>query len=119
MDPLVSPLITTLKKTIPLEMRSASDSTEHLEGVLSRHHLPQCYTLLTEAFGPPAKDFSKAAIFEPDTQKVVEQLGGIRTDQCLFLKPAGTLRVAYAALWPWASDPTRVTLKVSVCELRP
>jgi len=119
MDPLVSPLIAALKKTIPLEVRSASASDERLEAVLSRPDLQRCYGLLTEALGPPAKEFSKAATFEPDMQRVVGQLGGIRTDQCLFLKRSEDQRVIYAALWPWASDATRITLKVGVYELRP
>jgi len=119
MDSLVGPLIAALTKTISLEVRSASASDERLEAVLSRPNLQRCYGLLTEALGPPAKEFGKAATFEPDMQRVVEQLGGIRTDQCLFLKPAGAQRVAYAALWPWASDPTRVTLKVGVCGVPP
>ena len=115
----MNPLIEALKKAIPLELRSAADSTDRLEGVLSRQHLPKCYALLTETLGPPAKEFGKAADFKADMQRVVERLGGIRTDQCLFLTRAEDRRVIYAALWPWASDASRITLKVGVCDVRP
>ncbi len=105
-------LIASVKQAIPLEIRVAPDSNEYLEGVLTRHDLQRCYELLNNAFGTPVKEFGKAAVFEANIQEIVRKLGGIRLDQCLFLQPYGTPQMAYAALWPWASDPTRITLKV-------
>ena len=39
-------------------------------------------------------------------------------DQCLYLKPCDGEQAVYAALWPWASDPRRVTLKVGTLALK-
>ena len=108
---MIEPLIVALKQAIPMLVRSAPSTGNYLEGVLSRQDLQRCYALLSEAFGPPAKDFGKPAMFEPAIYKVVQGLGGVRAEQCLFLKLDGS-QMAYAALWPWASDPVRITLKI-------
>jgi len=106
-------LIEAIKKTISLwEVRSAPTATDRLEVVVARRDLDRVCQLLQEAFGPAAKEFGKPSKFDATAQKVVEQLGGIRQDQCLFLKPDASAEVAYAVLWPWSSDSTRVTLKV-------
>jgi hypothetical protein len=109
---LLRPLVRALQGGVPLlETRSAPPSGDALEGVLHRQELQRCYELLKEALGPPAKEFGAQVRFDRPAQQVVDALGGIRKDQCLFLKPDGD-QVAYAALWPWASDAQRVTLRV-------
>ncbi len=75
--------------------------------------------VLRKALGAPAKAFNQAARFDGGMQRVVERLGGIRDDQCLFLKPGTDQALAYAALWPWESDSTRVTLKVGTTKQEP
>ena len=115
MDDLISPLVETLRKTLTMVVRSAPSSGDSLEAVLSRDDLSRCCALLSEAFGPPVKEFDKAAKFDRATQKLVEHMGGIRVEQCLFLKQRENQHTAYAALWPWASDTTRVTLKIGLC----
>ena len=111
----IKPLVQALRKTLTfVEVRAAPPSGDHLEGVLSRQELERCHAQLCEALGPPVKEFGRNATFDHKTQKTVEALGGVRIDQCLFLVPQEARRVVYAALWPWASDPTRVTLKVGV-----
>jgi hypothetical protein len=82
--------------------------------VLARGDLSRCCQLLAGALGPPAKEFGKTVRFAKPAQAVVEHLGGIRPDQCLFLKEEPNQPIAFAALWPWASNPQRVTLKVGV-----
>lgn len=115
MNAIMTPLIEALKRDIPMLVRAAPSSGDSLEGVLSRPDLQRCYTLLKEALGPPVKDFAQPVPSEATIRKAVEGLGGIRTEQCLFLKfsdpPQGGI---YAALWPWASDPTRITLKIGL-----
>ena len=117
MDPMLKSLIASLRSTIPMLVRSAPASEDYLEGVLAREELQRCCALLSERLAPPIKDFGKAAAFEPPVQKVVASLGGIRLEQCLFLKQGEEGHAVYAALWPWASDPLRITLKVGVSRL--
>jgi hypothetical protein len=43
-------------------------------------------------------------------------MGGLRKGQSFFYRLEGH-QVIYAALWPWESDPTKITLKSGVSEL--
>ena len=111
---LIRSLVEALRKEVPMLVRSAPASGDYLEGVLPRQNLERCCATLTSALGPPIKEFSKAGTFEPAVQRLVDRLGGLRFDQCLFLKHGGDESVIYATLWPWASDATRLTLKVGL-----
>jgi hypothetical protein len=113
---LVPLLIGTLKRTIPMEIRTAPDSGAYLEGVLVRENLKPCVDLLHQSLGPPAKPFGEQARFDGEMQRVVDRLGGVWVTQCLFLKPIASQQVAYAALWPWRVDSQRVTLKVGTVD---
>ena len=110
----VGPLIAALKQAIPLELRSTPNPSEYLEGVLSRQDLKACYELLVRHFGAAAKEFGKPAAFTGAAARGVERVGGIETNQCLFLSITDERSAVYAALWPWQSDPMRVTLKVGI-----
>ena len=109
---VIRPLIESLSKALALEVRATPQSGESLEAVLDRQELQRCYQILSDALGSPAKEFGEAATFEPKLKQAVDTIGGIRLDQCLFLKQCEGGQLAYAALWPWASDPKRVTLKI-------
>ena len=113
---MITPLINALRGEVPMLVRTAPSSGDFLEGVFSRQDLSRCYALLRDALGQPAKEFDRPPAFEPAVQAIVEKLGGCRPEQCLFLKRDEAGRTIYAALWPWASDQTRITLKVGVCE---
>ena len=117
MDALTIPLIETLKTSIPMLVRSAPSTGDYLEGVLSRQDLARCAALLNDALGPAAKDFGQDAKLEPPVQRAIDARGGIRREQCLYVKSIASGQVVYAALWPWASDPTRITLKVGIFQL--
>ena len=114
MDALISPLIEALRHAIPMVVRVASDSGDYLEGVFSRGDLPRAEALLRKTLGPPIKEFGATASFERTTQDLVNRVGGIRIEQCPFFQQRQSPPIAYAALWPWASDTTRITLKVGV-----
>ena len=114
MDALISPLIEALRKAVPMVVRTAPPSGDYLEGVFSRGDLERCTMLLKETFGPPAKEFGAVPVFSQSLHPVITHLGGIRPDQCLFLRQREPEPIAYAALWPWASDATRITLKVGL-----
>ena len=118
MDALISPLIETLKHAVPMLVRSAPSTGDSLEGVLSRQDLARCAALLSEALGPAAKDFGQSPKLEPRVQRAIDARGGIRREQCLYVKPIASGQAVYAALWPWASDPTRITLKVGIFQLQ-
>ena len=115
MAPATKPLIDALQQAIPfVEKRGASPAGDYFEGVLSREDLGACCELLSGTFGPAAKEFGKVVRFTRQCQTMVATLGGIRPDQCLFIKEEANRPVAFAALWPWASNSDRITLKVGV-----
>ena len=114
---IIQPLIEVLRTTLTLEVRTAPASGDYLEAVLQRPELRRCHELLSNTLGAPVKEFNKAASFDAAHQRAVNGIGGIRLEQCLFLKPYGDKQAAYAALWPWASDPKRVTLKLGILAL--
>jgi len=119
MKAVVTQLIGTLKQSIEfVELRTAHESECYFEAVLLRPHLSGCCDRLQQALGPPLKDFEQPVQFEPAIQRAVALLGGIQIDQCLFFARGEGQQVAYAALWPWASDATRITLKVGLLELK-
>ena len=119
MEERIKALIAELKNTIRfVELRKAPPAGDYLEGVLLRKDLSRCCGLLAKAFGPPLKEFGQPAAFAPDAQQAVDAAGGIRVNQCFFLAPQGAGGVAYAALWPWESNPTRLTLKVGAWQAR-
>ncbi len=97
-----------------LERRSPAERLDYLEGVFSRKELKSCYDLLKEQFGSPTKDFGQPPKFDKQTTGIVEKVGGIWTEQCLFFLKVDGNNAIYAALWPWASDASKVTLKAGV-----
>lgn len=113
--PLLQPLIESLQKQVPMLVRRAPPSGDYLESVLSGQDLPRCCELLTTALGAPVKEFGKqAAALDGTLQWAVKSVGGVRIEQCLYLKQSEGQEIVYAALWPWASDAARVTLKIGI-----
>ena len=115
----VGQLATKLKGTLQfLEVRTTPMVTDYFEAVLGRSDLQRCTALLVDAFGPPAKNFDQVATLEPKIRKAIDTIGGIQHGQCLFLNHEDPTRLGYAALWPWASNHERITLKMGMIAVR-
>ena len=113
----LAPLLSALRQGIPMVVRKQRPSGDYLEGVLAHHDLARCCELLRGTLGEPAKEFGKDAKLDRAVQKAIGAIGGIRTEQCLFLAQPEPQRMVYATLWPWASDPAQITLKIGTLEL--
>ena len=111
---VITSLITSLSRDVPLEIRAKAEQGTALEAVCRRHDLPQLSALLISIFGPPLKPFDQPVRLSRAIQAVIYPLGGIRREQCLFLKWFDTQHAGYATLWPWKSDPDCVTVKIGV-----
>lgn len=109
----VADVIAAVKAGVPLDVRAKASTAGYLEAVVLRPQLAQCEALLRAALGEPVKTFGAKASLPPDLKKAVDKIGGVWPDQCLYAAPGegGTL---YAALWPWKSDPARITLKLGL-----
>jgi hypothetical protein len=102
--------IDEMKEKLSLEIRSSVQDTNYFEAVIERKDLAVIQSILTCHLGPAAKEPGKEAAFSKEIQEVVNTLGGIRGDQSFYYKKEGK-QVAYTALWPWQSNPQRITLK--------
>jgi hypothetical protein len=109
-------MIEEIKKTLKMEIRPNSQELEYLEAVLHKKDLDLLHPLLRRHLGPPAKEPWENATMPKEIQKLVDSLGGLRNEQSFFYRQDGH-QVIYAAIWPWESDPNKVTLKSGVSEI--
>jgi hypothetical protein len=109
-------LIEEIKKAMTLEIRSNSQGSEYLEAVIDTKDLELLHSLLKKYLGPAAKEHGEEANLPEEIQDMVDSLGGLRNDQSFFYKREGH-QVVYAALWPWGSNPNKITLKCGVREM--
>lgn len=109
----VAALIGAVTSGVPLQVRAAASTDDYLEAVVARDQLARCEGILRGALGEPVKAFGAKAALPPQLKNAMERIGGVWTDQCLYAAPGagGTL---YAALWPWKSDASRITLKLGM-----
>ena len=103
-------MIQEIRENVKMEIRPDSQGTEYLEAVIDRDDMESLLLILIKHLGAAAKGPGKSAKFPPEIQGLVDDLGGLRIEQTFFYKRDGTA-VVYAALWPWQSNPNRITLK--------
>jgi len=111
-------LVEEIEKTLKMEIRLTSEGGKYLEAVITLQDLDLLNSLLKEHLGPATKVSGKEVYFPKKIQELVDSLGGLRIEQSFFYKQDGT-QVIYAAIWPWQSDPNRITLKSGVSEVIP
>lgn len=112
--PALQQLIREIHVLKPKEVRSESRDF-YLEAVVLREGLEAYEVLLEAVFGKPAKPFDEKGGFSGSLDEMVDSIGGIDKDQCLYLRRFEDGRVLFAALWPWG-DPANITLKLGVFE---
>ncbi len=103
-------LIEEIKEVVSMEIRSNSQGSDYLEAVINTKDLELLHSLLRKYLGSAAKDYGKEANLPKEIQTIVDLLGGLRIEQSFFFRKDGD-QVTYAAIWPWKSDPTKITLK--------
>ena len=109
-------MIEELKGTLRMEIRSNSLELEYLEAVLQTNDLELLHSLLRKHLGPAAKESGKEANLPKEIGALVDALGGLRKEQSFFYRQDGH-QVIYAAIWPWQSNPNKVTLKAGISTL--
>jgi len=107
-----------MKKTLKMEIRFTSKGGEYFEAIITLEELDALNSLLREHLGPATKVSGKEVYFPTKIQELVDSLGGLRIEQSFFYRQDGT-QVIFAAIWPWQSDPNRITLKSGVSEAVP
>jgi Fe-S cluster assembly scaffold protein SufB len=109
-------LIKEIKETLRMEIRPNSQGLEYLEAVINKKDLELLNSLLKKHLGSAAKESEKEANLPKEIQKTVDSLGGLRNEQSFFYRQDGN-KVVYAAIWPWQSNPNKITLKSGVSEM--
>ena len=105
-----------LKGTLSMEIRPNSQESKYLEAVLQTKDLELLHSLLEKHLGPAAKESAKETNLPKEIKELVDSLGGLRKDQSFFYRQEGH-QVLYAAIWPWESNPNKITLKAGVSTL--
>jgi hypothetical protein len=106
-------MLKELKSKLQLEVRPNSREGEYLEAVVKTNDLEALNAILVKHLGHPVKKGGKHAELTGEAGKVAGMIGGIRTEQTFYCSDKDDA-VYYAALWPWASDPLRITLKAGI-----
>jgi len=109
-------MVEEIRETLMMEIRPISQGLEYLEAVISKNDLDLLRSVLRKHLGPAAKESGKEANLPEEIQKVVDSLGGLRFEQSFFYRKDDD-EVTYAAIWPWQSDPDKITLKSGVTKL--
>ncbi len=109
-------MIEEIKETIELEVRPNSQGVEYLEAVVNKKDFELVESLLKKHLGEAAKEPEKEADLPEAIQEMVDSLGGLWNGQSFFYKQDGN-EIKYAALWPWGSNPNKMTLKSGVQKL--
>jgi hypothetical protein len=109
-------MIEKIRKTLSMEIRRDSQESEYFEAVIEKKNLGSLKLILKKEFGRAAKRPGKEANLPMEIQRLVDSLGGLRIKQSFFYKKDGN-RVIFAVLWPWESDPNKITFKFGVEKL--
>jgi hypothetical protein len=108
-------LIEEMKEKVTMEIRPNSRGAEYLEAVIKRDDLEALTAILTKHLGGPAKAPGKEGVLPKKIQPIVQALGSLRIEQSFYYKEEKD-EIIYVALWPWGSDPERITLKAGVAK---
>jgi len=111
-------MIEEIQKTFRMEIRPTSRGTDFLEAVFQKSDLGSLTSLLTKYLGTVVTVQGQETGLPPIIQKLVDSIGGLWPGQFFFYKQDGQW-VTYAALWPWGSNPEKITLKSGVWKIDP
>lgn len=83
-------------------------------GVTSPSAVTGLEEILRRSFGAPYKEKGHRALWMNFFERFVRDVGGIRRNQTLYKRPMGGAVILYAALWPWATRPDRVSVRIGL-----
>ena len=104
-------MIEEIKERLRMEIRPNSQGFEYLEAVVRKSDLELLRSLLREHLGPPAKEAGTEANLPTEIEGLVDSMGGLRIEQSFFYRKGDDNRILFASLWPWESNPEKITLK--------
>ncbi len=61
--------------------------------------------------GRATKEPGKEVNLPMEVQRFVDSMGGLRAEQSFYYRQGRSNDIEFALLWPWASNPKKITLK--------
>ena len=110
----VMDLIIEIRENLKMEIRPNSIGSGYLEAVIRKSDLELLESLLTRHLGPAAKEPGKESNFSVEIRRLVDSMGGLRIEQSFFYNQVDDNKIVYAAIWPWESNPEKITLKAGL-----
>jgi hypothetical protein len=107
-------MIEEIKERLRMEIRPNSQGFEYLEAVVRKNELEVLRSLLIKHLGPAAKEAGTEVNLPTEIERLVDSMGGLRIEQSFFYRKGDDNRILFAVLWPWESNPEKITLKAGV-----
>lgn len=82
--------------------------------VIPSDRVPQLIPVVSELLGPAAKPAGETARWKNWFDPFFKAVGGCEKQQSLWSKPVDDKVALYLAFWPWASEPTRTSLRAGI-----
>jgi hypothetical protein len=107
-------LVDEIKNALELEQRTPEDSEKYFEAVFQSKDTDALCAILKKHLGESLKPPGKGAKFPKEVGMLVDNIGGLRSEQSFYFKQEPGGEYIYAALWPWQSDLSKTTLKIGM-----
>jgi hypothetical protein len=104
-------MIEEIRNSLRIDIRASSQGFEYLDAVIQRSDLQLLNSLLMKHLGPAAREPGTEGALPTGIQRLLDSMGGLRSDQSFYCKQGKDGSVVFALLWPWASNPEKITLK--------
>ncbi|RCK81386.1 MAG: hypothetical protein OZSIB_2255 [Candidatus Ozemobacter sibiricus] len=83
-------------------------------GVTDSAAIKEIAPLVETFFGKPYKPPGETAFLMNLFDHFVKEVGGVRREQTLFRKEISKGLNLFCAFWPWASDPTKTSVRIGL-----
>lgn len=107
-------VIRELRSKRRLELRPDDRDKLLYSCVITSANVPQVAEAVQNLMGVPFKPAGTSAVWKNWFDPFVRGIGGIRRNQSLYRKDLPEGSIVYCAFWPWASDPTRVSIRLGL-----
>lgn len=107
-------VIEEIRERLRMEIRPNSQGFEYLEAVVRKSDLELLSSLLIKHLGPAVKEAGTEVNLPIEIERLVDSMGGLRIGQSFYYRKGDDDKILFAAVWPWESNPEKITLKAGV-----
>lgn len=110
----LSRLVNDLRERGSMDLRPDRRSPLIYSTVIGTQRVDELQKLVFGLLGPPFKPAGESAWWKNWFDPFVKSVGGIERAQTLYRRDLEGPFALYVAFWPWASEPTRCSLRVGL-----